>query len=100
MTSIDSKVTCFLPSSTEDSGVGILAMKGYDQKFVVQGIHMLFNGEVCDDWEIAEGTGQRRSKLVFIGVDLPHQRIKDDFEKCVFVEGRDKSRDQSQKKEN
>lgn len=72
-------------------------MKGYDQKFVVQGIHMLFNGEVCDDWEVGEG--QRRSKLVFIGVDLPHQRIKDDFEQCVFIEDTSELRSQK-KKEN
>jgi G3E family GTPase len=58
---------------------------------------MLFNGEVCDDWEVDED--QRRSKLVFIGVDLPHQRIKDDFEQCVFVEENlSQSQPQSQKK--
>lgn len=57
-------------------------MKGYDDKFVVQGIHMLFNGEVCDKWE--EEESRRRSKLVFIGVDLPHEQIKRDFERCVY----------------
>jgi G3E family GTPase len=56
-------------------------MKGYDKKFVVQGIHMLFNGEVCDEWEVEDN--QRKSKLVFIGIDLPHQEIKEEFEKCV-----------------
>jgi G3E family GTPase len=59
-------------------------MKGYDKKFVVQGIHMLFNGEVCDEWEVEESC--RKSKLVFIGVDLPHQQIKDNFEKCVHFD--------------
>lgn len=59
-------------------------MKGYDEKFVVQGIHMLFNGEICDNWEVEES--KRRSKLVFIGVDLPHEQIKQDFERCVAME--------------
>jgi G3E family GTPase len=74
---------CFTSSHSLHT-VGILAMKGYDKKFVAQGIHMLFNGEVCDDWEVEESS--RKSKLVFIGVDLPHQQIKDNFERCVHVD--------------
>jgi G3E family GTPase len=43
---------------------GILALQGAPQKFVYQGVHMVFNGAYGDEW--AEGEA-RTNKLVFIG---------------------------------
>ena len=65
-------------------------MKGYDKKFIVQGIHMLFNGEVCDEWNVEES--KRQSKLVFIGLDLPHQLIKNEFKNCIFLTPEEEAR--------
>jgi len=59
---------------------GILCMEGYDQKFVVQGIHMIFNGELGPEWEKNE---TRRSKFVFIGANLNHSQLKQEFEACI-----------------
>lgn len=54
-------------------------MDGYDEKFVVQGIHMLFNGERQGTWTEKEN---RRSTLVFIGINLPIADIKRSFYSC------------------
>jgi hypothetical protein len=94
-------------------------MQGYSRKFVVQGIHMIFNGELGGEWEKEDTHTQagdverenskqetlnsflspthvspqivtappplppRRSKLVFIGVNLPHVDLKAGFEACI-----------------
>ncbi len=44
------------------------------EKFIVQGMHMLFDGTLGGKWD-----GVRKSKLVFIGKKLENQ----DFEVCV-----------------
>lgn len=56
-------------------------MQGYDRQFVVQGIHMLFNGELGPLWPAGSA---RRSKLVFIGVRLPHKDLSRGFESCII----------------
>lgn len=58
---------------------GIIYVKGMEKRFVFQGIHMLFSGSFTTPW----GNGEKReSKLVFIGRNLPTQRIQDEFESC------------------
>lgn len=59
---------------------GILAMEKYDEKFIVQGVHMLFNGERGEVWSHG---AERRSRLVFIGVKLNHTELKLGFHKCL-----------------
>jgi len=59
---------------------GILAMENYEEKFIVQGVHMLFNGEKGEVWS---AEGERRSRLVFIGVKLNHAELKLGFHKCL-----------------
>jgi G3E family GTPase len=58
---------------------GIIAMKDDDQRFVVQGVHMLLEGGSQRPWKSDE---KRDSRLVFIGRGLPKERLKQEFESC------------------
>lgn len=57
---------------------GILSMRGHDQQFVAQGVHMIFDGERAAPWP----PGPRRSRLVLIGRDLDHSQLRSDFLAC------------------
>ena len=59
---------------------GILAFKGEPKRFVFQGVHMMLDGDVQHAWKPDE---KRRSKLVFIGRDLPEAIIRQGFQACV-----------------
>jgi len=58
---------------------GIVAMKGDDQRFVVQGVHMLVEGAHQRPWKPGE---KRESRLVFIGRNLPRLLLQQGFEAC------------------
>ena len=58
---------------------GIIAMKDDDQRFVVQGVHMLLEGASQRLWKSDE---RRDSRLVFIGRGLPKEKLKQEFESC------------------
>jgi G3E family GTPase len=66
-------------------GTDILRMKGImsfdddDDRYVVQAVHMLMEGDHQRPWKPDE---QRVSRLVLIGRDLPHDVIADGFGKC------------------
>ena len=55
---------------------GILAFKGEPKRFVFQGVHMMLDGDVQRDWKPDE---KRTSKVVFIGKNLPEERIRREF---------------------
>jgi len=55
-------------------------VKGFDEKFVFHGVHMLFDGNFMGEW--AEGQ-ERVSKFVFIGKDLDRQELEAGFRACV-----------------
>jgi G3E family GTPase len=58
---------------------GILAMKDDPDRFVIQGVHMLMEGDHQRPWK----TGERReSRLVFIGRDLPTEILRGGFAAC------------------
>jgi G3E family GTPase len=59
---------------------GILSFKGDDERFVFQGVHMILDGDHQRPWKEGE---KRLSRLVFIGRDLPQERIREGFESCV-----------------
>ena len=59
---------------------GILSFKGDDDRFVFQGVHMILDGDHQRPWKDDE---KRTSRLVFIGRDLPLERIREGFESCV-----------------
>ena len=58
---------------------GIIALRGDDQRFVVQGVHMLIEGVRQRLWSADE---QRRSRLVFIGRQLPKDLLTEGFDAC------------------
>ena len=58
---------------------GIIAMDGDDNRFVIQGVHMLIEGDRQRPWKPSE---KRESRLVFIGRDLPRDAFKRGFEGC------------------
>lgn len=58
---------------------GVIAVKGMDQKFVFQGVHMLFGGDFAAPW----GTTERKSVFCFIGKDLQNMGIREGFEACI-----------------
>ena len=58
---------------------GIISMEDDDQRFVVQGVHMLIEGGSQRAWKKEEA---RQTRLVFIGRDLPMDLLKQGFEAC------------------
>ena len=58
---------------------GIIAMQDDDQRFVIQGVHMLIEGDHQRPWKPGE---TRESRLVFIGRDLPRDMLRQGFEAC------------------
>jgi len=61
---------------------GILAIKGVDEKFIFQGVGMLFNGNISDQkWGIPEA--DRENIFVFIGKNLDHDWLKECFTACI-----------------
>lgn len=58
---------------------GIIAFDGDDDRYVVQGIHMIVEGDHQRPWSDGE---ERQSRIVFIGRDLDHEKLKRTFEAC------------------
>ena len=59
---------------------GILAFKDDAERYVVQGVHMIIEGNHQRPWKDDE---MRQSRLVFIGRHLDEKAIRADFEKCM-----------------
>jgi G3E family GTPase len=63
---------------------GILAVKGFDKKFVFQGVHMIFTAAMLDgqSWKPEE---TRACTFVFIGRDLEKESLVSGIQKCKVV---------------
>jgi G3E family GTPase len=59
---------------------GILSIVGEDTRFVVQGVHMIFEGQADRPWRCDETRG---NELVFIGRNLDRQALQDGFRACL-----------------
>jgi G3E family GTPase len=59
---------------------GILSFKDDPERYVVQGVHMIIEGNHQRPWKDAE---PRESRLVFIGRDLDTAALKAGFEACL-----------------
>lgn len=60
---------------------GILAVRGMDQQFVFQGVHMLFAGGFgAKKWPKG---AKRECRFVFIGRNLDKRALREGFEDCV-----------------
>ena len=58
---------------------GIVAFDNDDDRYVVQGIHMIVEGDHQRAWKSGE---KRESRIVFIGRDLDEEKLKRTFEAC------------------
>jgi len=59
---------------------GILNLKGIEQRFIFQGVHMLFDGKQDRRWKNDES---RRSQLIFIGRNLDRDELEEGFRACL-----------------
>jgi G3E family GTPase len=59
---------------------GILSFKDDPERFVFQGVHMILDGDHQRPWGADE---KRDSRVIFIGRNLPEERIREGFEACV-----------------
>ena len=61
---------------------GILAFSDDDDRYVFQGVHMMLEGDHQRPWKDGE---PRKSRLVFIGRELPEAAIREGFESCIVT---------------
>jgi hypothetical protein len=61
---------------------GVLAVKGTDEKYVFQGVHMLFAGNFSKDIGIWKDDEKRECRFVFIGRDLDHEALQNGLMEC------------------
>jgi G3E family GTPase len=59
---------------------GILAFKDDPARFVFQGVHMVLDGDHQRPWADGE---KRESRIVFIGRNLPEEKIRQGFLSCL-----------------
>ncbi len=70
---------------TQEQGPDILRLKGIlafhndNDRYIVQGVHMIIEGDHQRPWKDNE---KRESKLVFIGRNLDAAQLKSEFEEC------------------
>jgi G3E family GTPase len=58
---------------------GIVAFPDEPKRFVFQGVHMILDGDLQQDWKPGEA---RESRVVFIGRELDADAIRSGFEAC------------------
>ena len=58
---------------------GIIALKDDPERYVVQGVHMIIEGDHQRAWTDGE---KHESRLVFIGRELDAERLRRGFEAC------------------
>ena len=59
---------------------GILSFKDDPDRFVFQGVHMILDGDHQRPWKEGE---KRESRIVFIGRNLPEEKITSGFASCA-----------------
>ena len=65
---------------------GVLAVKGMKEKYVFQGVHMLFGGDFSHEIGLWEDDEVRECRFVFIGRDLDHEALKQGLMACQAEE--------------
>ena len=58
---------------------GVLSIKGSPNRYVFQGVHMLFDGRPDRPW----GEQPRHHSLIFIGRNLNRAALNEGFRKCL-----------------
>ncbi|KAI8088799.1 cobalamin synthesis protein/P47K [Halteromyces radiatus] len=59
---------------------GILNVHGERDRFIFQGVHMLFDGQQDRPWKDGE---ERKNRLIFIGKNLNRETLLESFKKCI-----------------
>jgi G3E family GTPase len=59
---------------------GIVAFPNEPRRFVFQGVHMILDGDLQQEWKPGE---KRESRVVFIGRDLDESAIREGFLSCA-----------------
>jgi G3E family GTPase len=59
---------------------GILNIAGNDERFVFQGVHMLFDAKADRTWRVGE---KRRNQIIFIGKNLNREELISGFKSCI-----------------
>ncbi|KAI8150131.1 cobalamin synthesis protein/P47K family protein [Fennellomyces sp. T-0311] len=59
---------------------GILNVEGEEDRYVFQGVHMIFDGQQDRAWREGE---DRTNKLVFIGKNLKREALVESFKQCI-----------------
>ena len=59
---------------------GIIAFPDDPQRYVVQGVHMIIEGDHERDWKDGES---RESRIVFIGRELDREKLERTFAACA-----------------
>ncbi|MGY4385771.1 G3E family GTPase [Pedobacter sp. UYP24] len=59
---------------------GIISVAGHDERFVFQGVHMLFDAQSDRLWKPGEN---RKSQIVFIGRNLKREELNAGFKECI-----------------
>ena len=81
----DKRLNAWLGTLLRDKGQdifrmkGVLAIAGMEQRFVFQGVHMLFDGRPDRPW----GDEPRANKLIFIGRNLDRAELEAGFRACL-----------------
>ena len=65
---------------------GVLAVKGIDEKYVFQGVHMLFGGDFSPEVGLWKDGEKRECRFVFIGRDLDHEALQKGLMECQAEE--------------
>jgi hypothetical protein len=58
---------------------GVLSIQGQKERFVFQGVHMLFDGRPDKPW----GKEARQNRLIFIGRKLDREALVESFRQCL-----------------
>ena len=81
----EQKLQAWISKLLGEKGVDIFRMKGFlsiageSNRFVFQGVHMIFSGKPDRPW----GSLPRRNQLVFIGRNLDEKEMRKGFEDCL-----------------
>ena len=59
---------------------GIMNIADNDERFVFQGVHMLFDGKADRKWRSDE---KRKNQIIFIGKNLNREEIMNGYKKCI-----------------
>ncbi len=65
---------------------GVLSVKGMDEKYVFQGVHMLFSGDFQENIGLWKEDEVRECRFVFIGRNLNHLALQEGLQDCIAEE--------------